>query len=128
MNAKTLKRAISIAHIMCPINREMRTSHVAFLIKKGKIVHVGWNKNKTHPENLNHPYHDGRTGLHAELDVCLKSGLEDLSTYEMIVIRVDRLGRMCNSRPCNGCQSIINQMGIKKVWYSNIIGRMQEME
>lgn len=105
----------------------MRTSHVAFLIKKGKIVHIGWNKNKTHPYNLYHPYHDGNVGLHAELDVCLKSGLEALCDYKMVVIRIDREGKMCNSRPCRGCQSLIKQMGLDEVWYSDIGGNIVKM-
>jgi deoxycytidylate deaminase len=127
MNRKTIDRVIDLSKALCPINRELRTSHVAFLIKSGKIVHCGWNKNRSHPQNLNHPYHDGRVGLHAELDVCLKSGKDYLGDYELIVIRVDKNGIVCNSRPCSGCQSVVKQFGIKEVWYSTQLGTVEKM-
>ena len=112
---------------MCPTNRELRTSHVSFLVKNGKIKHIGWNKHRTHPKSLNHPYHDGDVFLHAELDVCIKSEREDLSDFEIVVIRIDRNGKMCNSKPCRGCQSVLKQFGIKYVYYSTNIGIVEKM-
>jgi len=41
MNSKILKRTIDIAKAMCPLNIEHRCSHIAFLIRCGKIVHIG---------------------------------------------------------------------------------------
>ena len=120
MNSKTINRAISIAMALCPTNREMRTSHVAFLVRSGKIRNIGINKCKTHPSSLLYPYPSYRlAALHAELDVCLKSGVEDLSDFEMIVLRVDRENKLANSRPCVGCRGVIKQFGIKNVFYSD---------
>lgn len=127
MNTQLMRRSVELAYTLCPINRQLRTSHISFLVKSGKIIHIGWNKNRTHPINLNHPYHSGRVGLHAELDVCLKSGKDDLSDYEMIVIRVDRNGKVCNSKPCNGCQSVIKQFGIRETWFSNNDGQLNKL-
>lgn len=125
MNAKLSKRLISIAQTICPTNLEMRTSHVAFLLLKSKIVKIGWNKNKTSPKNIGHPYHEGRTGLHAEVDVMFKQMSEDLSKFKLVVIRIDRTGKICNSRPCSGCQSIIkNQFNVGEVWYSDQFGKI----
>ena len=100
----------------------MRSSHVAFLVKGGKIVHVGWNKLRSHPINYKHPYQSYVSGIHAEVDAILKSGLEDLSKYEIVVIRINRNNEVSNSMPCKGCRSVINQFGIKRVWYSNSAG------
>lgn len=127
MNTKIIPRAIAIAYALCPVNRELRCSHVSFLVKGGKILHIGWNKNKTHPLNLRHPYHDGTVGLHAEMDVCIKSGLEDLSNFDLVVIRIDREGKITNSKPCSGCQSVIKQFGIRETWFSNSDGMMEKM-
>jgi deoxycytidylate deaminase len=127
MNKNLISRTAKLAGLLCPVNREVRTSHIAFLTKGGKIVHVGWNKNRTHPENLKHPYHNGLVGLHAELDVCLKSGKDELNGYEMVVIRIDRKGKMCNSKPCRGCQSVIRQFGVGKVWHSDENGNIVKM-
>ena len=113
---------------MCPINREMRTSHVAFLIKGGVIRHIGVNKQKTHPRSKDFPYPNYRlAALHAELDVCLKSGVEDLSDFEMVVLRIDRENRVANSKPCCGCQGVIKQFGIKNVYFSDSVGNVVQM-
>lgn len=127
MNQKIFSRVLTIAGSLCPTSKEMRSSHIAFLIRKGKIVHIGWNKYKTHPYNLNHPYHDGTTYRHAELDVCFKSGKEYLDGYSMVVIRINKLGIVRNSLPCKGCQSVIKQFGIDDVWYSTSFGEIVKM-
>lgn len=120
MNTKIIGRTIDFARAMCPLNLEHRCSHVSFLILKGKIVHIGTNSVRTHPENLKYNYHNnGAVGLHAELAVCIKSRKEDLSNYSMVVLRVDRTGQLNNSKPCRGCENVIKQFNINDVWYSN---------
>jgi deoxycytidylate deaminase len=103
----------------------LRNTHIAFLIKKSKIVHIGWNKYKSHPINNSHPYHDGFVALHAEMDVILKANKEFLTNYNIVVVRINGLGQITNSRPCNGCQSIIRQVGINKVWFTNGEGKFE---
>lgn len=134
MKKKTIAKTIEIAHAVCPINRQtgVRAAHVAFLIKKNKIVKIGWNKNRTHPKTKSFPYltrnnrkyEKVNVGIHAELDVIMKSGIEDLSNYQMVVLRVDGTGKLNNSRPCTGCASAIKQMGISNVFYSNSCGEV----
>lgn len=120
MNVKTINRTIDIAKAMCPLNLEHRCSHMAFLIRCGKIVHIGTNSCKSHPETLKYDYKDHqKVGIHAELAVCMKSGKENLKDYKMIVLRVDRTGKLANSKPCCGCQSVIQQFDVGEVWYSD---------
>ena len=120
MNVKTINRTIDIAKAMCPLNLEHRCSHMAFLIRCGKIVHIGTNSCKSHPETLKYDYKDHqKVGIHAELAVCMKSGKENLKDYKMIVLRVDRTGKLANSKPCCGCQSVIQQFDLGEVWYSD---------
>lgn len=120
MNNKIIKRTVDIAMAMCPLNLEHRCSHMAFLIKSGKIVHIGTNSCKSHPETLKYDYENHQlVGIHAELSVCMKSGKENLRDYKMIVLRVDRNGKLANSKPCCGCQSVIKQFDIGEVWYSD---------
>jgi deoxycytidylate deaminase len=119
-----LNKAKQIAHSLCPTNREIRTSHIAFLIKSNIIEKIGVNKKRTHPETKNHPYHEGIVGIHAELDCLLKMDKEDLSDYNMLVIRVDNNGKLNMSKPCQGCQSLLEQFNIKEVWYSDFKGQI----
>jgi cytidine deaminase len=108
---------------MCPLNIEHRCSHIAFLIKNSKIVHIGTNSCRTHPETLKYDYKDHQlVGIHAELAVCMKSGKENLKDYKMVVLRVDRTGKLANSKPCCGCQSVIKQFNLDEVWYSDAKG------
>ena len=131
MRKKTLERCKEIALAICPTNIEHRCSHVAFLVKSGKIVHIGLNKNKTHPATLAHPYRKKQRnlplpiGLHSELAVCIKAKKEDLGNYEMAVLRVDRRGKIANSKPCAGCQSVIRQFNVKRTYFSNKNGELE---
>ena len=125
MNRKIISRTVDIAMAMCPLNLEHRCSHIAFLIRCGKIIHIGTNSCKSHPETLKYAYKDHqKVGIHAELSVCMKSGKENLKDYSMVVLRVDRKGNLANSRPCCGCQSVIKQFNIGDVWYSDSKGEV----
>jgi tRNA(Arg) A34 adenosine deaminase TadA len=128
MKPRILKRAVETAHALCPTNwKNVNNSHVAFLVKKNKIVKIGWNRKRTHPEISKHPYHDGYVGTHAELDVILKSGLEDLNDHSMIVLRVDRKGRLANSKPCPGCLSLLKSYNVDEVFYSDTEGNIEKL-
>ena len=125
MNRKIIGRTVDIAMALCPLNLEHRCSHIAFLIRCGKIVHIGTNSCKSHPETLKYAYKDHqKVGIHAELSVCMKSGKENLKDYSMVVLRVDRKGNLANSKPCCGCQSVIKQFNIGEVWYSDSKGEV----
>lgn len=128
MNKTLAKRTTDLAMAICPLNLERRTSHIAFLVKQGKIVRIGLNSAKSHPSSLYHGYKDYQhTGLHAELNVCLKSGKENLKKYKMVVIRVNRNNQLENSKPCPGCQSVIKQFNVGEVWYSNSEGNFVKL-
>jgi tRNA(Arg) A34 adenosine deaminase TadA len=128
MRPRILKRAVETAHALCPTNwKNVNNSHIAFLVKKNKIIKIGWNRKRTHPEISKHPYHDGYVGTHAELDVILKSGLEDLNDHSMIVLRVDRKGRLANSKPCPGCLSLLKSYNVEEVFYSDSEGNIEKL-
>ena len=125
MNRKIISRTVDIAMALCPLNLEHRCSHIAFLIRCGKIIHIGTNSCKSHPETLKYAYKDHqKVGIHAELSVCMKSGKENLKDYSMVVLRVDRKGNLANSKPCCGCQNVIKQFNIGEVWYSDSKGEV----
>ena len=125
MNRKIIGRTVDIAMALCPLNLEHRCSHIAFLIRCGKIVHIGTNSCKSHPETLKYDYKDHqKVGIHAELNVCMKSGKENLKDYSMVVLRVDRKGNLANSKPCCGCQIVNKQFNIGEVWYSDPKGEV----
>lgn len=127
MKEKLATRATQIALALSPQTRGLRRSHVAFLIKKGKIEKIGLNKAKTHPRIPKHPYHEGHVGIHAELDCILKVDKEDFSDYKMLVLRVGKNGKLMMSKPCPGCQSVLKQFSLSDVWYSNHKGEIEKL-
>jgi deoxycytidylate deaminase len=128
MKQQVIKKAIKIAYSLCPTNKEIRTSHIAFLIKSNIIEKIGVNKRRTHPEISKHPYHEGHVGVHAELDCILKLDKEDLKDYKMLVLRVDRKNKLNMSKPCPGCASLINQFNVGEVWHSDKTGKIIKMQ
>jgi hypothetical protein len=128
VKTRIINKAIDIAHALCPTNwQNVNNSHIAFLVKKNKITKIGWNRKRTHPEISKHPYHEGYVGTHAELDVILKSGEDDLYDHSMIVLRVDRKGRLANSKPCPGCLSLIKSYNLSDVYFSNLEGKIEKL-
>lgn len=128
MKNRIINKAIDIAHALCPTNwQNVNNSHIAFLVRKNKITKIGWNRKRTHPEIAKHPYHEGYVGTHAELDVILKSGEDNLKNHSMIVLRVDRKGRLANSKPCPGCLSLIKSYCLDEVYFSNVEGHIEKL-
>lgn len=127
MKGRLVQRATQIARALLPQTRGMRTSHLAFLIRKDKIEKIGLNKSKTHPKIPQHPYHDGYVGIHAELDCVLKIDKEDLSDYKMLVLRIGRDEKLAMSKPCPGCQSVLRQFNLSNVWFSNQKGEVEKL-
>lgn len=133
MNAQLLNRTIEIAKAMCPSHKDetLKSSHIAFVVRKNKILKIGWNKSKTNPNSLKHPYVNKQGNkisvyTHAELDVVLKMGRDDLSDCEIVVLRIDGNGKLNNSKPCNGCAHLLRQVQIKNVYYSNMNGFIEK--
>jgi len=103
-----------------------RCNHIAFIFKGKKILSVGRNSNKTHPKIAKFKYHSF-SRVHAELSACIRLGEEDCSKYSIAVLRIDRNGKFNQSCPCEGCKSIINQLGFKKVFYTDENGQWNQL-
>lgn len=87
----------------------------AVVVKKRKMVGFGYNKpNKTHPRSGN-PFKT----THAELDAILGLAKEDLVGSTIYVYREHKDGSPANSKPCQYCEMLIKQAGIKKVCYTD---------
>lgn len=87
--------------------------HGAVLIRKNKILGIGFNQYKTHSKST----HDFKM-IHAEFAVLLNAGLEDLTGCELYVVRKRKNGELANSRPCKSCSEMLRLLNIDKVYYS----------
>ena len=111
------KNLIKKTAIISQVN-ELRYKHVAFILKNKRVVCIGYNKKKSHPEINRHPYKMHTSSIHAELDAVIKYGKIDCSDNIIVVIRLRRDGTLGNSKPCIGCQHVLKQVGFKAVYYS----------
>ena len=102
--------------------------HGAVVIYRGKIVGKGYNyaknlynNNKENSRELikNNKY---KYSVHAEV-AAIKNSLknvnqETLKKCELIVVRVNNMGELMNSQPCDCCKNFINNFKIRKTYYS----------
>jgi deoxycytidylate deaminase len=85
------------------------------IVKKGRILGVGFNKAKTSPKANNF-----NKSIHAELGAILNAGiLTDLAGSDLYVFRQTKDGILANSFPCVHCQDLIREAKIKTVFYTD---------
>lgn len=102
---------------------QVRSSrHAAAIVYKGQVLSLGNNKLKTHPIMLKYGKNDKSIYLHAEVDAivrCInKFGSSILSNCSLYVLRLDKMNRICISKPCEGCQKAIEAFGVRHVYYT----------
>jgi hypothetical protein len=116
----------------------IRTFHVTFGIYKKKTLCLGINNSKTHPniKKLNYVSEDGEdlrniARTHSELNCVLKIK-NKYPSYLMkditfVNVRLDKRGNVKYAKPCNGCFHLMEQVGYKKIYFSNDSGNFFEL-
>lgn len=108
--------------------KDYRGTHITFALKKRKVIAVGKNnRNKTHTTNtlLNHvdettgKHFGATTGTHSELSCLLKLKRQVCNDLVFVNIRINHHGELTMSKPCPACMDMFEQVGFKKIYYSN---------
>lgn len=86
----------------------------AVLIKKNKVVSIGFNRQKTHPKSPS-PF----KYLHAEIDCILGVDSDTLMDSELYVYRQTRNNTLGLSKPCKHCLWMLQLAGIKKIHHTS---------
>lgn len=125
-----LNHAYDIALSLLPEAKQERQTknkffHFAFGYKKNKLLAIGQNNpEKTHPQalmfskrfntNLEHPY------LHAETDLLSRLWGKYYidSSLRVVIIRLNKHGKLRCSKPCPRCEQILKSLDINKLWWS----------
>jgi len=104
-----------------------RTYHLAAILRrKGRVIKVGENTDKTHPR-FSRQYDDGSwaSHMHAEMNVLRFAQPGD----EIEVIRfAKRDYEWTMAKPCLLCMAEIRKSGIKKVRYTNWDGEWETIK
>lgn len=87
----------------------------AALYQRKRLLTVGSNSLKTHPKVLKHfeyPY------LHAECEAILRAGLDNCEDTTLIVARLRMDGSFGLAKPCECCEALARDVGIRDVIYT----------
>lgn len=102
-----------------------KQNHIAFIVYKNKIVSIGYNKSKSNPATKRYNYKKLTEHTCAELSACINAYGVNFNKCTMIVMRLRFNGELAFSKPCDGCQHLIQQLGFKKVIYSTNEGEFE---
>lgn len=103
---------------------------VAAVIYRNKIVSVGCNQEKTHPEAVKYSKNKHAIYLHAEVDAIIKAKKKltpkELKKSTLLIVRVRKQNSLETApyvlglaKPCCGCSKCIAEHEIKKVIYTD---------
>jgi len=94
-----------------------KKKHGAVIVKSGRVVGVGYNKNRNNPIFCSPEHIKPHASRHAETHAMREAG-GNLSGAVLYVARVNNAGQDRNSKPCKLCEAAIVEANIKKVIYT----------
>jgi deoxycytidylate deaminase len=96
---------------------QSRQRHGAVIVKSGRVVGTGYNKDKNHPMGVSPEHIKTHCSRHAEVEA-IRDARFAVEGAVLYVARVNRQGQERNSKPCKYCQAVISAAKIKKVIYT----------
>lgn len=96
------------------------------VLKRGNtVIGAGCNRND-HPKlrRWRSPHLNEHTGLHAEMAAIWGLRWHSLKGTIIYVVRLKADNSLAMAKPCLMCQEMLASAGIKKVFYSNEIGKI----
>jgi deoxycytidylate deaminase len=128
---KRFDRLIEISKSIKPKAQTGKFFHVSFVMKGGKILHIGVN-NYDKRNNISNKYKRFKetlsgaeyiAGIHSEVSALSKfKYVEDVSNLVWVNVRINNTNGIECSCPCPNCARFIKEMGIKKVYFSEKSG------
>jgi deoxycytidylate deaminase len=96
---------------------QSRQRHGAVVVKGGRVLGTGYNKNKNHPMQVSPEHIKTHCSRHAEVEA-IRDANWNVRGAILYVARVNNQGQDRNSKPCNYCMVVIDSTQIKKVIYT----------
>lgn len=107
------QKFFNIAKNLSHLSKHKKCALGAVIVHKNRIVSVGINQHKTHTRSPA----KFRT-LHAEIAAILNAR-QDIRGCDIYVYRENKNGQLAISKPCAVCRDMIEEVGIKNVYYSD---------
>jgi len=125
MSPSLQKQVLRITNDLKDIT-DCNNRHFSFLVDKSRIVSIGWNTRKTHPKSLYYNYRFN--GTHSELAALLKYRGRNPKNLTLINTRINGLGEIGFSKPCEKCLPWLIIVGFKSIWYTERSGKFVRLE
>lgn len=124
MTVGILKKAIESAE-----RSKMYPYRLGCVVFRGKRI-LSWGFNQIRTSNaIPDRFKKFIEALHAEQHAIMRvPNKELLNGASLLVIRINRNGKLTNARPCKNCMKTINYFKISNVYYSNENGEIVMME
>ncbi len=116
MLSKKQKAYMNVARFLAT-KSVMRHKHGAVVVKSGRVVGLGYNKSRNHPDVVTAGKHREQCGRHAEY-VAIKEAGTNTRNATLFVARINRQGEDLLSKPCELCQKLIEESEIKHVIFT----------
>jgi tRNA(Arg) A34 adenosine deaminase TadA len=100
-----------------------RNTHGAVVVKSGRVLGSGWNKDRNHPSVVSPENIKTDCSYHAE-EVAIRDANHYVRNATIYVARVNKHGEDRDSKPCSRCLNLIKISGIKRVIYTVQLGRI----
>ena len=101
-----------------------RNTHGAVVVKGGRVLGTGWNKNRNHPAIVSPEHIKSDCSTHAEESAIRDAGEDNVRNAVIYVARVNKNGHDRDSKPCPKCRSLIDRVGIKRVIFTTEVGEI----
>lgn len=109
-----LKLALKLAE-----TSEVPNRHGCVVTRGGSVLAMGVNKVRNPQfiiDSSSTNTYNGNLTVHAEVDAL--SRIEDASNCTVYVARISKTGVPMFSRPCEHCERLLNDLGVKRVVYT----------
>ena len=113
MLSKKDKAFLSVARYFAT-KSSARNTHGAVIVKGGRVVGTGYNRNRNHPRSVSPEHIKTDCSVHAE-DSAIRDAGYDVKNAVIYIARVNKNGEDRDSMPCPRCMDLITDSGIKRI-------------
>lgn len=99
---------------------------LAIAAKNNRIVAIGRNTRRLPITTGRNPGGNKLFSFHAEYNVVKRLRGENLNDIDLYVVRLLKKGGFANAKPCKRCEQLINECGIRRVYYTTDGGGMSQ--
>jgi len=99
----------------------------AVIFDKKRIFSIECNSSQRGVKSITRKYIRYPTSIHAEVAAIIRAKT-DLKRTSILVIRVNKSGKLTMAKPCQHCLAYLDFVGIKNCYFSNKNGEIERLQ